>query len=70
MQSAQLLSSLLMPRYQLNNPESVITDLVSHIQDPEFWDIKIICSDGAEIAVILVSIRVFVALWRSMGGIF
>ena len=34
----------------LNNTESVATDIVSHLQDPEFWDIKIICSDGAEIA--------------------
>ena len=56
----------------LNNTESVATDIVSHLQDPEFWDIKIICSDRAEIAVILVSIRVFVALGEicDFGGYF
>ena len=31
---------------QLNNTENVIKDLVSHIQDPDFCDVKIICSDG------------------------
>ena len=31
---------------QLNNTESLIKDFVSHLQDPEFCDVKIICSDG------------------------
>ena len=34
-----------MPK-QLNNLKGVINDLVSHLQDPEFCDVKIICSDG------------------------
>ena len=31
---------------QLNNMDSVIKDLVAHLQDPELCDVKIICSDG------------------------
>ena len=31
---------------QLNNTESVIQDLLAHLQDSELCDVKIICSDG------------------------
>ena len=34
---------------ELNKMESVIKDLVAHLHDPEFSDVKIVCSDGAEI---------------------
>ena len=34
---------------QLNNKERLARDLVAYLQDPEFSDVKIICSDGGEI---------------------
>ena len=31
---------------QMNNKERLAKDLAAHLQDPEFSDVKIICSDG------------------------
>ena len=49
----------------LNNPESVSVDLVLHLQDPEYCDVKIICSDG-EIAANKTILGIRSPYFRSM----
>ena len=34
-----------MPK-QLSNKENVARDILAHLEDPEFCDVKILCSDG------------------------